>query len=103
MNERGVYQFLGLAQKAGRILSGSDQIREGLKHKKGTLLLIAEDASERTSGEYRALAEQYRIDWRIFGEKEKLGRALGKGVRTAVLLTDSGFGNAVREKLDAGR
>lgn len=103
MNEKAMYQFLGLARKAGCLLSGSEQVRDGLKHKKGTLLLIAEDASERTAEELRTMAERNRIAWRIFGEKEKLGQALGKGVRTAVLVTDSGFGKAVCEKLDAGR
>ena len=49
------------------------------------------------------MAERNRIPWRLFGEKEKLGRALGKGVRTAVLVTDSGFAKAVCRKLDAGR
>lgn len=103
MNDKDIYQFLGLAQKAGRLLSGADQLESGLKHKKGMLLLIAEDASERTAKEYRAAAEKSRIPWRAFGEKEKLGQALGKGVRTAVLVTDSGFANAVLAKLDAGR
>lgn len=103
MNEKAIYQFLGLAQKAGFLLSGSDQLTDELKHKKGALLLITEDASERTAKEYRAMAERSGIPWRLFGEKEKLGRALGKGVRTAVLVTDSGFSKAVCQKLDAGR
>lgn len=103
MNDKAIYQFLGLAQKAGFLLSGREQLMDGLKHKKGTLLLITEDASERTAGEYRAIAERNRIPWRTFGEKEKLGQALGKGVRTAVLITDNGFGQAVCRKLDAGR
>lgn len=103
MGNENLYRFLGLAQRAGCVLSGNDQLRDGLKNKKGKLLLIAEDASERTAKEYRMMAENSGISCVVFGEKDKLGQALGKGVRTALLLTDSGFCGAVLKKLEAGR
>lgn len=103
MENENIYRFLGLAQRAGRVLSGNDQLRDGIKNKKGTLVLLAEDASERTAKEIRAMAETAGISLMVFGEKEKLGQALGKGGRAALLLTDSGFAKAVRKKIEAGR
>lgn len=102
MNDEAIYRFLGLGQRAGYMLSGSQQLRDGLKNRKGKLLIITEDTSERTRKELTAMAERYCIEWRLFGNKDDLGRALGKGVRTAVLITDGGFGRAVRSRLDAG-
>lgn len=103
MNDENIYKFLGLAQKAGCLLSGNEQLHAGLRNKKGCLLLIAEDTAENTAKEYREMAERQNISWCTFGEKEKLGEALGKGVRTAVLVTDKGFGAAVMKKLAARR
>lgn len=101
MNEKALYQFLGLCQRAGAMLSGNEQLRDGLRNKKGRLLLITEDASPRTVKDYQLMAQRAQIPCRIFGEKEILGRALGKGVRTAVLITDEGFSKAVLKKMDA--
>lgn len=74
MNDKAIYQFLGLAQKAGFLLSGSEQLMDGLKHKKGTLLLITEDASERTAGEYRAIAERNRIPGGLSAKRKNWDR-----------------------------
>ena len=74
MNEP-IYRLLGLCMKAGRLLSGSEQIKTAVKDGKGILLILAEDSSERTKEEYIRLAKLSGITWRIFGEKEKLGHA----------------------------
>ena len=71
MNEP-IYRLLGLCMKAGRLLSGSEQVKTAVKAGKGILLILAEDSSERTKEEYIRLAKLSGITWRIFGEKEKL-------------------------------
>ena len=98
-----IYRMLGLCMKAGRLLSGNEQVAEGLKKMKSpkqALLLITEDSSPRTKDEYIAAAQRAHISYRIFGEKERLGSALGKGVRTAALIVDKGFATAIMKKLD---
>jgi ribosomal protein L7Ae-like RNA K-turn-binding protein len=95
-----VYRFLGLGQKAGFLLSGDMQIRDGIKKRKGFLLILSEDASPKTAETYRMMAERQKLEIRVFGEKYKLGQYLGKSERTAVLITDEKFGKAVRDKLD---
>mgnify|MGYP000776722659 FL=1 len=94
MNEP-IYRLLGLCMKAGRLLSGSEQIKTAVKDGKGILLILAENSSERTKEEYIRLAKLSGITWRIFGEKEKLGHAVGKGIRAAILISDSGFGTCL--------
>lgn len=92
--------MLGLCMKAGRLLSGNEQVSEGLKKGQGVLLIVTEDSSPRTKDEYIKAAERLHLPCRLFGEKERLGQALGKGVRTAALITDQGFGRAIAEKID---
>ncbi|MFQ7467673.1 L7Ae/L30e/S12e/Gadd45 family ribosomal protein [Dialister invisus] len=99
MNEP-IYRLLGLCMKAGRLLSGSEQIKTAVKDGKGILLILAEDSSERTKEEYIRLAKLSGITWRIFGEKEKLGHAVGKGIRAVILISDSGFGTSLLQRID---
>ena len=99
MNEP-IYRLLGLCMKAGRLLSGSEQIKTAVKDGKGILLILAEDSSERTKEEYIRLAKLSGITWRIFGEKEKLGHAVGKGIRAAILISDRGFGTSLLQRID---
>ena len=99
MNEP-IYRLLGLCMKAGRLLSGSEQIKTAVKDGKGILLILAEDSSERTKEEYIRLAKLSGITWRIFGEKEKLGHAVGKGIRAAILISYSGFGTSLLQRID---
>lgn len=99
MNEP-IYRLLGLCMKAGRLLSGSEQIKTAVKDGKGILLILAEDSSERTKEEYIRLAKLSGITWRIFGEKEKLGHAVGKCIRAAILISDSGFGTSLLQRID---
>lgn len=99
MNEP-IYRLLGLCMKAGRLLSGSEQIKTAVKDGKGILLILAEDSSERTKEEYIRLAKLSGITWRIFGEKEKLGHAVGKDIRAAILISDSGFGTSLLKRID---
>ena len=98
-----IYRMLGLCMKAGRLLSGNEQVAEGLKKMKSpkqALLIITEDSSPRTKEEYQKAAERAHIAFRLFGEKERLGQALGKGVRTAALIVDKGFSTAIMKKID---
>lgn len=99
MNEP-IYRLLGLCMKAGRLLSGSEQVKTAVKDGKGILLILAEDSSERTKEEYIRLAKLSGITWRIFGEKEKLGHAVGKGIRAAILISDSEFGTSLLQRID---
>ncbi|WP_296098455.1 ribosomal L7Ae/L30e/S12e/Gadd45 family protein [Dialister sp.] len=95
-----IYRMLGLCMKAGKLLSGNEQVSEGLKKRQAVLLIVTEDSSPRTKDEYIKAAERLHLPCRLFGEKERLGQALGKGVRTAALITDQGFGRAIAEKID---
>lgn len=97
MNNR-IYGLIGLCMKAGKVLSGNEQVEKGIR--KGYLLILAADSSEQTKKDYVLAAERHHLPYRIFGTKEMLGQALGKGVRTAVLITDRGFARAMLTKLE---
>jgi len=98
--DEAVYRLIGLAFRAGKLLTGHDEILRALKEGKGNLLILTEDISDRTGKEYISTAEKSDVEIRRFGTKEALGHAVGKTARPAVLVTEAGFGKTISKKID---
>lgn len=100
MNEQQktrIANYLGIAQKAGRIAAGDASAKEALLKKRGFLLVLAEDASVQVKKELLALAgEMPVLTW---PDKVSLGYLLGKSRRGAVVVLDQGFANAILKVL----
>lgn len=95
-------RLLGLALRGGRLLTGSDAVLSAVRVKAVRLLLLSDDASERTRREAEAWAE--RGDCLLVTlpcGKEVLGHALGRGTVAVAALTDTGLAAAVGERLAA--
>lgn len=85
------YTMLGFAQKAGKIASGENTVEAKMKDKGACLVVVAEDAPEHTKARMKNLADGYRIDYMVFGEKNRLGQSIGKSPRNVVLVSDKNF------------
>lgn len=95
-------RLLGLALRGGRLLTGSDAVLSAVRVKAVRLLLLSDDASERTRREAEAWAE--RGDCLLVTlpcGKDVLGHALGRGTVAVAALTDTGLAAAVGERLAA--
>ena len=69
-----VLGMLGISAKAGKVLSGTDVVLDGIKRRKVKLVIVAEDAAERTvknmtlaCGEYVTIKRFGKIDERRKG------------------------------------
>ena len=92
-----VLSLLGLAAKAGKVVSGGFSAEEDVKSRKARLVIIAEEAQENTSKKFTDKCSHYKIPYRFYSTKEKLGRAVGKQSRAVIAVTDSGFaGNLLK-------
>ncbi|HEY8346323.1 MAG TPA: ribosomal L7Ae/L30e/S12e/Gadd45 family protein [Symbiobacteriaceae bacterium] len=87
--------MLGLAQKAGQAASGEVAVEEALRKRRAYLLIVAEDASQRTRERLVELAAAASVPCYVVGTREELGRALGKGHRAAVAITSAPFANGI--------
>ena len=90
---------LGIAQKAGLLVSGQDAVRQAVKNGTVVLILLAEDASPRTLKEFTLLAESKGIPWRQGGTRQEFGAALGKPDRAVIAMTDRGFAKSMLAKM----
>ena len=96
-----IFGLLGLAAKAGKIVSGEFMTEKSLKEGRACLVLVAEDASQNTKKHFRDMSDYRSVPIRLFGTKEQLGRCIGKEFRASLALTDSGFANSLLKKMDA--
>ncbi len=99
MNEDKIYSLLGLCQKAGKLQSGEFAVENSIKSGKALLVIVSKDASDNTSEKFRNKCEYYGVPIAVFGDKELLGHAIGKEVRTSIAITDNGFAKTLQKNL----
>ncbi len=83
--------MLGFAQRAGKIASGESAAQAVLRKKKGYLVIVAQDASERTRNNYIHWCEGEGVPCLVTGAQCELGRIIGRSPRSVVVVTDERF------------
>ena len=86
-----LYFALGLAQKAGKTASGDMAVSEALKKGMGCYAVLAEDAAPRTVEKVVALCKETHVPFTKRLTAARIGQALGKAPRAAVVLLDKNF------------
>ena len=100
MNSYRELSLLGLAAKAGKIVSGEFATENAVKSGKAFLVLVAEDASDNTRKKFKDMCTYYEVPFYRSGTKEELGSAIGKEYRASLALTDENFAVAMVKKLE---
>ncbi|HKM43800.1 MAG TPA: ribosomal L7Ae/L30e/S12e/Gadd45 family protein [Limnochordia bacterium] len=94
-----VYSYLGLARRAGKIVSGEQAVIGGVKRGQVCLVLVAQDASSNTYRKFSALAKNHNVRCLLFGEKDLLGQALGQSPRSILGVVDRNFANVIQAQI----
>jgi ribosomal protein L7Ae-like RNA K-turn-binding protein len=91
---------VGLATKAGKVVSGEFSSEKSVKTGKGYLVLVAEDASDNTKKKFRNMCDFYEVPMYILSDKVSLGRAMGKEFRASLAIQDANFAGAILKELE---
>ena len=91
---------MGLAAKAGSVVSGEFSVEKAIKEGKAHLVIVADDASENTKKHFQDMCRFRNIPIRFFGTKETIGQCIGKTFRANLALTDAGFAESIKKKID---
>ena len=86
-----VLSALSLAAKAGKIKSGEFQTEAAVKDGSALFVLVASDASENTKKKFRDACAYAEIPIAEYGDREILGRCIGKDFRASAAVTDPSF------------
>ena len=95
-----VYGMLGLAARAGKIVSGSDAVTGAIRSGNVELLIITKDISRNSLDKILKNMGSEEITCYSFGTSEDLGFALGKPDRTAAAVTDKSFAEGISAILE---
>jgi ribosomal protein L7Ae-like RNA K-turn-binding protein len=95
------YSMISLANKAGKLVTGEDAVRNSIRNGKVKLAIVAEDASDNTKKRFMSSAAFYNVPLVIWGMKEELGSCIGKSERSVLGITDENFCRSLQEKLPA--
>ncbi|MFG6384439.1 MAG: ribosomal L7Ae/L30e/S12e/Gadd45 family protein [Lachnospiraceae bacterium] len=99
MKQDKILSMLGLAAKAGKIVSGEFSTEKAVKSKQAFLVLVSTEASENTKKMFRNMCSFYQVPFYLYASKESLGHAIGKQYRASIAVLDQGFATSLTEKL----
>lgn len=96
-----IASYLALANKAGKIVSGSDMVMEKMR-KRGRIgiVLLATDISVEIGEKVAELASREGIPFFRLLDKDRFGELLGKGLRSVVAVEESGFVPSILKELE---
>lgn len=100
MWENKIYSFIGLARKAGAIVTGEGLTEQAVKREKALLVLVTHDASINTRKKIETVLYDKNIPLLEFGHKEKLGHMLGKTFFSVIAVTDRGFAERIKQLIE---
>lgn len=97
-NNQRILNLLGLSMRAGKLISGEQQVLTEIKNKQTKLVFVAADASSNTKKKFLDKCRYYDVPIAIEFTKEELSHAIGKQ-RTICAVTDEGFSGRFQELL----
>jgi ribosomal protein L7Ae-like RNA K-turn-binding protein len=94
------FSTLGLAMRAGKVASGEEIVLQEIRSGRAKLVILANDASANTTKKFTDKCRTYQVPLLRLGEKEELGRAIGKGQRAVIALLDEGFARLIKSYVE---
>lgn len=99
-NAEKVFQLLGLATRAGKVITGEDLTVREIQAERAHLVILSEDASANTAKKVTDKCNYFNVEKHVFGSREQLGHAIGKESRVVLAITDAGFASKFSEYLN---
>lgn len=88
---------MGLCMRAGKVVSGMDAVCEDLKKNKVKLVIVAENASEKTIRQIRYLVERKKVPILVLGTIEENSMAIGKENRAVIGIKDKNIADGIKK------
>ena len=83
--------FLGLARKAGKLVSGEGACESALKRREAKLVVVCADASDNTKKKFSQKSYYYGCAYYELLPKNELSGAIGLKNRAVFVITDANF------------
>lgn len=94
-----VYNLLGLAYRAGKVVWGYNAVMAALNNSNVYLLILAVDSSPGLKAKFLATSQEYGIQAAVYGRKVTIGKAIGKPPCAVAGITDKNLARAIGQKV----
>lgn len=84
-------RLLGLANRAGKVITGIELCEKTLKSKKAKLVVVTKETAENTVDIFKNKG----VPVICVESKEMLGKFTGKDIRSVAVVTDKNFADAI--------
>jgi len=101
--EERIASYLSLANKAGKVVSGTDMVLDALKHRSLGIVFIASDISVDIGAKVKVQTLRAGVESISIFDKDRLGALIGKGLRSVVAVEGSGFIRSLRQEMEKYR
>ena len=99
-NMQKIHSLLGIAMRAGKLVSGEDGTMIDLKKGNLNLVIVAEDASNNTKKLFKDKSSFRHVNCIELSTKSDLGISIGKDSRAVIGIKDIGFANKIIQLID---
>lgn len=99
MPENDALGLLGLARRAGKLVSGRDAVERELHRKAAHLVILAKDASPGTRRRFIDMSEADGVPVCELSSKEAIGFATGRKATAVLAITDQSFAEGIMRKV----
>jgi len=97
---KNALNFIGLMNRAGALITGTDLVLSGVRSGKVKMVLIDDSTSENTFKKITDKCKFYSVSYIRVATGIDLGLAIGNSNRKVIGITDPNFVKALKEKLD---
>lgn len=87
--------MIGLAKRAGKVVSGEFSVDKVVKAGQAYLVIVAEDASANAKKHYTDMCTFHECAIMFASTKEELGHAIGCEFRASVAILDEGLAKSI--------
>ncbi len=95
-----VLSMIGIAAKAGHIVSGEFSTEKAVKSRKAYLVITASDASQNTKKQFSDMCAYRNLPYVEYADKEQLGSCMGKNLRASLAVTDENLAKSIIKKFE---
>jgi ribosomal protein L7Ae-like RNA K-turn-binding protein len=99
LNKQKISNLLGLAQRAGRIVSGEELVVKAIQDQKAKLVFLAHDAAPNLTKKIQDKSDYYQVEVITVFSTLELSIAVGKP-RKVLAVTDAGFTKKMRSLME---
>lgn len=93
-----ILNLLGIAKRAGYIVSGTDSVIMEMRKNKAKIVFVASDSSEKTIDNFKRKCYFYNVECNFDFSGDELSHAIGQN-RMILCLTDQGLYRAIQKYL----